>query len=512
MLRQGGVSDSEREQKDRKIKDLEQRVDELSQQLEYLTRQLFGKKSEKGIPDHPDQLDLFDDEIDCSEQDSEDAGEEVEEDAGKTKTRAKSKRTQKSRLPENLPIEETVIEPEEVLANPDAWKQIGNSETTDRLAYEPPRIYIKRITRPKYVRIKCPEDEVNAPIIAGLPDQFIEKGLLDYTFAAHIVMSKYGDHLPLDRQSKINRERYDIDISKQTMCNTVGAVADWLRLVVEEMSRATFDSGYVQGDETPIKYLEPGTGKAQQGYLWTIHSPGGDTVYHWRDGRSTDCLRSIVPAGFRGIIQCDGYRAYPKLASERGGIDLCSCMAHIRRKFHEAAEQGQDKVFNRWILHQIQMLYRIEAELREAEASPGQRFITRQSQSCMIFKRIERVLTKMYETRRFLPQSLTGKAISYALNQLRNLKIWLKDGRVEIDNNLVENKIRPTKLGAKNWLFIGAKKAGWRSAVIYSIITSCRNHGIEPYAYLTDVLKRLPSMKITEISKIIPSNWRPLAT
>lgn len=497
--------------RDRKIQELEQQVAQLHQQLEYLTRQIFGKRSEKGIPDHPDQLDLFDGREPESSKNDDDDDQPGTVDDPAPKSKAKPTRPRKSRLPKDLPIEETVIEPHEVIANPENWIRIGTEET-DRLAFDPPRFYIKRITRPKYAAKKNPTSEPCAPIIAQLPPQLIERGLVEASFAAHSVISKYSDHLPLDRQSKINRERFGIDISKQTMCNIVGNVADWLRLIVEEMSRQMFDSGYVQIDETPIKYLKPGAGKACQGYFWAVHAPGGDTVYHWKTGRAAERLKEIVPIGYRGIIQCDGYAAYPNLQKNRNGIDLCSCLAHIRRKFWEAAEAGQDRPLNRWMLRQIQLLYGIEEKLRKAKSSAKVRKATRASESEMIYRRIERALKRMIEAQRFLPKSLTGKALNYALNQWAVLKTWLDDGRVEIDNNLVENKIRPTKLGAKNWLFIGNEKAGWRSAVIYSIITSCRNHGIEPYTYLVDVLRRLPSMTTSQISSVIPANWQPEAS
>jgi hypothetical protein len=280
------------------------------------------------------------------------------------------------------------------------------------------------------------------------------------------------------------------------------------------MSRQAFDSGYIQADETTIKYLKPGSGQAQQGYLWTINAPMiGNTIYHWRNGRGAKHLKEIVPYHFQGTVQCDGYSAYPNLKNDRDErIDLCSCLAHIRRKFHEALEQGQDRSFNSWIFRQIQALYRIEKKLRNDKASPKLRLVARTSQSKYIFNRLVKALRIKFKKNDVLPKSLTGKAISYALNQIELLSVWLADGRVEIDNNLVENKIRPTKLGAKNWLFVGSDNAGWRTATIYSIITSCRNHGVEPYAYLVDVLKRLPSMKISEIQQVLPSNWKPLAT
>lgn len=490
--------------RDSEVEKLKEEVALLKQQLALLTRMLHGSKSEKGIPDHPDQPDLFED-ADFGVAHDEKSDDDDEGDS-RVKKRTRIKAVRKPRIPDHLPVRETVLEPEQVKANPDAWIRIGE-EHTDRIAFKPGSFFVKRLTRPKYVRKDKAVDEPVPPIIAPLPAQLVDRGVLDASFLAHIVVSKYSDHLPLTRQAKINLERYSVDVSKQTMANGVRTVAEWLRPVVDQMSRTQFGNGYTQIDETPISYLAPGKGKTAQGYLWTVHVPGGDTVYHWYPGRGAECLNEIVPENYGGTIQCDGYSAYPAFQKTRKAVVLGGCFAHVRRKFWEALEQRQDVTFNRWIVGQIQLLYEIEEKLRDSKAGPEKRAVVRQFESRPIIKRLRRALELVEKKRRYLPQSLTGKAISYALNQWDTVVRWIEDGRMEIDNNLVENKIRPTKLGAKNWLFIGANEAGWRSAVIYSIITSCRNHGIEPFEYLSDVLDRLPSMTTDQIKDITPSAW-----
>ena len=186
-------------------------------------------------------------------------------------------------------------------------------------------------------------------------------------------------------------------------------------------------------------------------------------------------------------------------------IELAGCWAHVRRKFHEALESSPRLAG--WFLRQIQHLYRIEARLREHQAGPRLRAAVRASQSRPIVKRIERALIKLKASKRHLPQSLLGIAIDYALGQWRTLDVYLGDGRVEIDNNLVENAIRPTAIGKKNWLFIGEADAGQRSAIIYTVIESCRRRGLDPYAYLRDVLTRLPNMTNHQIPEVIPAAW-----
>ncbi len=321
------------------------------------------------------------------------------------------------------------------------------------------------------------------------------------------MIGKYADHLPLYRQEKIYLQRHGEELSRQTIANGVALVAEWLRPIFATIEAEQFESGYVQVDETPIKYLAPGAGKAAQGYLWTCHRPGGDTVYHWQTGRGNRCLETIVPHDFRGTVQCDAYGAYRTFARRHGGIELVGCWAHARRKFHEAFLQGESKVRAAWILRQIGHLYRIESELRDSRAGPRLREAIRRSQSRPIVERIHRALQQLEKTRHHLPKSLMGRVIAYALGQWPMLTGWLDDGRIEIDNNLCENAIRPTAVGKKNWLFIGAEEAGWRSAVIYSVITSCRNRGIDPFAYLRDVLTRLPSMTNHQIPEITPAAW-----
>lgn len=473
----------------------------LRQKLDHLIRQIYGSKSEKL---DGDQLDLFGDLDAPGKSEASDADEAAEALMPTARnSRRKSAKERKPRLPEDLPVEETILEPEPVKACPEAWRRIGE-EISEELDYEPGRFFKRRMVRPKYVRIA---DGEPAPIVAPLPENLLERGMLAPGLLAHIVIGKYADHLPLYRQEQIYRQRHGVGLSRQTMANGVALVADWLRPVVEAMAAEQFTDGYVQLDETPIDYLAPGTGKTAQGYLWTSHRPGGDTVYHWHPGRGHRCLENIVPHDFRGTIQCDAYGAYRTYARKHEAIDLAGCWAHARRKFHEAFVQGEAKMRSAWILHQIGQLYEIERDLRESRAGPRLREAERRSRSRPILERLHRSFLRLQNSRHHLPKSLLGKALAYALSQWPMLTVFVDNGQVEIDNNLCENAIRPTAVGKKNWLFIGAEEAGWRSAVIYSIITSCRNRGIDPYAYLRDVLTRLPNMTNHQIPEITPAAW-----
>ena len=190
-------------------------------------------------------------------------------------------------------------------------------------------------------------------------------------------------------------------------------------------------------------------------------------------------------------------------AAQQQAITLAGCLAHARREFYEARETAPRRCG--WVLRQIANLYQIEAHLRERKASPKLRKLTRQLQSQPILQRLHAALNKLRP--KHLPQSALGKAITYTLNQWPQLCAFVQDGRVEIDNNLVENAIRPTAIGKKNWMFIGAADAGQRGAILYTIVESCRRRGIDPLAYLRDVLTRLPSMKASEIKDNTPAAW-----
>ena len=205
-----------------------------------------------------------------------------------------------------------------------------------------------------------------------------------------------------------------------------------------------------------------------------------------------------------GIVQCDGYAAYPSFAKQHPQpIVLAGCWAHVRRKFHEAREQSPK--LTGWFLRQIQLLYQVEAALRESKVGPALRAATRASQSRPVVERLHRALVR-HKTRH-LPKSLLGQAIDHALAQWPTLTVYLADGRVEIDNNRVENAIRPTAVGKKNWLFMGEAGAGQRGAILYNVVESCRRRGLDPFAYLKDVLTRLPDMTNHQIPELFPAIW-----
>lgn len=488
----------------------------LREKLDIVLRQMFGKRSERLDPAQLELLLGAGDEAGEIAPGKPDAP-AADEAPGAAEGGPKRREERRPRLPDDLPIVETVIDPAPVKACPEAWRRIGE-EVSEQLDYQPGRFQKLRTVRPRYVRLA---DRAAPPLVAGLPPKLVDSGIASPGLVTQILIAKYCDHLPLYRQEKIYESRHGVKLPRQSMCRWVEAAAGWLEPVYREMKKQMFGGdAYVEVDETPIRYLAPGTGKAAKGYLWTYLRPcrpgsgSGGVLYDWRPGRGHECLDRFVPEGYAGTIGCDAYSAYPAFAKLRGGaVTLAGCWAHARRKIYDAHDLAGARTATKqrcaWLLRQIQNLYRVERGLRESRAGPALRHAVREAESRPIIARIERAVDILTETQqnKILPKSALGKALAYARGQRAELRVYLGDGQVEIDNNLVENAIRPTKLGAKNWMFIGSEEAGWRSAVIYSLIETCRQRGIDPYAYLKDVLMRLPESTNWQVPELTPAAW-----
>ena len=483
------------QERDEQLQRAHARIALLEAKIDLLVRKLFGAQSEKL---DPAQLLLLLQGMDGPGK----APEPVAAEAPRRSTGQSPPRERGPRLPEHLPVIEEVIVPEPVKVAPQDWRRIGE-EVSERLDYEPARFLRRRTVRPKYVQ-RGVLDAV--PIVAPLPDSILERSIVAPGLLAQIVVAKYCDHLPLYRQESIYWTRHQVWLPRQTMAEWVELAAQWLKPIYRQIQQGVLSRGYVQVDETPIRYLAPGHGRTKLGYLWTCGVPRGDVVFHWETSRAAACLEKIIPVDFIGTIQCDGYEAYDCFARRRGSqIVLAGCLAHVRRKFYDARETAP-KVAG-WFLKHFQNLYALEAQLRKVRAGPKLRQTERASLSRPVLARVHRALLRLKLKHRFLPRSLMGKAIDYALNQWPSLLLFLEDGRLEIDNNLVENAIRPTAIGKKNWLFIGEAQASDRSAIIYTIIECCRRRGLDPFAYLRDVFTRLPSLTNWQVKDLTPEAW-----
>ncbi len=375
-------------------------------------------------------------------------------------------------------------------------------EKSERFEYIPAKLIRHEILRPK-LACRCGQGSVS---IAPLPPQVIEQGQAGASLVAHVILSKFDDHLPLYRQQQ-QFLRLGVNFARQTLCDWVEKGAQWLQAIVREMNRELLAGDYLQVDETPVRVMDPEVkGKCATGWLWVKGVPGGDVVFEFYPGRAQEYARELI-GDFKGYLQRDGYSAYGALARAERDLIPVGCWAHARRKFVEAAQLESAEALA--VVNELRKLYLVERHARDECLEPQQRWKLRQDLAKPVLEGLLPRLEKMRE--KHLPQSPLGKASRYALGEWQALGRYLEDGRLEIDNNLTENAIRPSAVGKKNWLFIGHPEAGWRSAVIYSVIVSCRRRGIDPWEYLSDVLARLPGMKQSEIGSIVPARWKSVA-
>ena len=482
----------------------------LKQTVDALCRRIFGASSEKL---DPAQLELM-----LVEEPAKKAPAAAPADPGPAAEipnhKKPAKKTRAPRIPDHLPVVREEIIPPQVALNPAGFRRMGEV-VTEQLHFKPAEfIRIQRV-RVKYAPIDNP---LAPPIIAPLPPSLQDRCIATPGLIAEIVDNRFVCHLPYYRQAEMFA-RMGVPLHRKTLCDWALLASDWLAIIYREIQYEHWRCPYRQFDETPIHYLKPGSGKAQTGYLWTSNIPGGSVFYHWRKGRDAGGIAELFEEApseellpdeatierLTCIIQCDGYSAYPSWAKDKPWITLMGCHAHMRRKFFEAMEQSPRLIA--WILLQIGHLYHIETRLRESKAGPALREAVRASQSRMIHRRLKKLFEKLLVRRAILPKSKLGKAVRYALNQWTNLEVYLGDGRVQIDNNLIENAIRPTKLGARNWLFIGNEESGEKSAILYTIVENCRRLGINSKEYLEDVLTRLPAMQAKDAVTLTPANW-----
>ena len=365
----------------------------------------------------------------------------------------------------------------------------------------PPQFFRREIVRPKY---RHRLDRSRAPLLAPAPARVVPGGYVSAGLLAWMLTSKYCDHLPLYRQEKM-LARWGAPISRQTMNDWVRLAAERLEPLHRRMRQELLAGGYIQADETPVRCNDPDEkhGGTSEGWLWVTSRPGGDVVFDWRLSRRHDELTSLLP-DFRGILQSDAYGAYPSFVRAREGVVWVGCWAHARRGFHEALAEAPQRAG--FVLRLIAHLYQYERQWDQAGGGPALRAARRGGHFGPTLALLRRTVQRLAELS--LPRSLLGQACTYLLNQWAPLTAHLDHGRTKLDNNAVENAIRPSAVGKKNWLFIGHPDAGQRTAVIYSLIISCQRHGKDPLAYLRDVLTRLPALtNQDDLKSLLPGSW-----
>lgn len=406
------------------------------------------------------------------------------------------------KLPAHLPRTRVVITPEEDVSGMQA---IGE-EITEELDYTPGKFFVREYARPKYVRANVQEGQ-SPIVIADLPSRVIDKGIVGPGLMAQILIDKYVDHLPLYRQNE-RFKRDGINIPSSTLSDWVGKSGDKLEPLTERLKALVLNSDYLEADETTIRVLDNGKkGKTHLGYYWVYRAPESNLVlFDYREGRGSEGPRELLK-NFRGYLQTDGYSAYDAFG-DANGITLVGCMAHARRGFFEA--RGNDSTRAEHALKRIQALYAIERRARDQGLTHEQRLVLRQEESIPILEELGHWLKESYGE--VLPQSVIGKAIAYALKRWDKLMVYTTDGKLEIDNNLVENAIRPVALGRKNYLFAGSHRAAARAAGLYSLFGSCKINHINPFDWLSDVIARISDHPVNNLDELLPHRWqRPSA-
>ena len=485
-------------------------IESHKNQIEWLTRQLFGRKSER-IVFNPEQhrFEFF-----LEETDNKPPSEPVS--AVETPVAAhvrKSVPHGRGKLPDHLDrvIEEVDI-PEEQKTLPDGRKRqrIGFDDS-EKLVYEPGRFYVKVTRRYKYGN---PGDTESPGVIqAPLPETLIPRCLADDTLLAHVAVSKYGDHLPAYRMEQIFK-RSGIRISRQTICGWLVALGLALWPLVAAIKRELFKTGLIHSDDTTVELLEaderkPASKNIRTARMWVSCAglrDGPWTVFDFTVTREAEGPKRFFE-DYTGKIVCDAYSGYGLLANTGGSanrIVLYGCWAHMRRYYFNAYKGGDRKNGAEFIAL-IKQLYEVEALIKDKEMKSAEILAERQQKSRPVIEVIKKRIDELLPTTP--PKSLLGKALNYATNNWDRLILYVDDPQADIDNNAAENAIRPIAVGRKNWLFLGNRESGEATANIMSIICTCKRAGVEPYAYMLDVIRRLPAMKISDLDALLPTNW-----
>ena len=393
-------------------------------------------------------------------------------------------------LPAHLPRVEEIIEPNEELTGA---KKMGET-ITEFLEYIPGKLFVKKLVRPKYI---LPDEQ--RIVIGELPSLPIPRSNVGPGLLAHIMVSKFTDHLPFYRQIQ-QFKRQGVEIAESTMNDWFTGTCRLLDPLYERLKEKVQGVDYLMADETPIPVLTKDKPNAtHKGYHWVYFAPTEKLVcFDYRQGRGREGPEAFLK-DFHGAIQTDGYSVYDSF-EKPGKIKLLACMAHARRKFDKALDSDRQRAEQ--ALKLFQPLYNIEHEARELNLSFDERKTARQEKSIKHLSELESWLkTNVVEV---LPKSVMGQAIAYSLNLWPRLQRYIENGHWEIDNNLVENSIRPVALGRKNYLFAGSHEGAKRAAMMYSFLGTCKKNNVEPFTWLKDVLTIIPDWSILRLDELLP--------
>ena len=485
--------------KDREITFKQATIDKITHEMAVLKRLKFAARSEAF---NAEQKSLLEETTDADL-----AALQAELDKVRTDDRSKGERGQqpkREKLPANLPRREVHHEPGNTTCSCGcALERIGE-DVAEKLDYAPGVFTVERHVRGKWVCAKC-ETLVQAPVAPHI----IDKGIPTAGLLAQVLVAKFLDHLPLYRRERIF-ERAGLGITRSTLAQWVGECGAQLQPLVDALTAELLNHEVLHADETPVAMLKPGHGKTHRAYLWsyctTRFNETKAVVFDFAESRAGLHAREFfgLPSedGWRGKLICDDYSGYKQLLTM--GVTEAGCLAHARRKFFDLWANHKSTVGEEALKYFVQ-LYEVEREVQNLD--PDERRRIRQSKARPVADALNKWLTLQ---RLKVPDgSATAKAIDYSLNRWAALTRYLDDGDLPADNSWVENQIRPIAIGRNNWLFAGSLRAGKRAAAVMSLVHSARLNGHDPYAYLKDVLERLPTQPASRVQELLPHRWQP---
>jgi transposase len=496
--------DAQIEELIRKNESFQRQLTTLQHQMEQMLRRLYGRKSEQL---NPNQL-MFDSLVrESLEQGARQAPPEAPATPELVKPRKPSQHHGRVPIPEHLERVEILLDiPEEQKVCPETGEplKVITVEVSEKLEYRPGKLIVNVYKRPQYA---LPEraDSFGGVIAAPMPDHPIAKCKADVGLIAHLIVSKFADHLPLSRQDDIF-EREGVAIPRGTQSSWLMQTYESIKSLEGVLRCAVLEEDVLFTDDSPLPLQIKGNGKLKKARLW-VYVRGGTgpplTAYDFSIDRSKGRPLKYLE-GYRGYVHADAYSGYDELFRKEGIIEV-GCWAHARRKFDEAASSRPKEATD--ILARIARLYH-EVETPCAGMKPEQRRGFRQEHAAPL---LAGILTQLEALRpQTTPSEPLRKAIDYALNQRRALSRYLEDGRLRPDNNLAENAMRPVTLGRKNWLFVGSERGGQAAALFMSLVKSCKDSGINPWEYLDDVLRRIMSHPVHRLRELLPDRWQPL--
>jgi transposase len=467
-------------------------IDKLTHENALLKRLKFAAQSERYSAE---QRSLLDETLDA---DLQAVSEEIAQNTSPALAPLGRQQPKRQPLPASLPRREICHEPESTTCGCGCRMLRIGEDVAEKLDYEPGVFTVERHVRGKWACVRC-ETLVQAPVAAHV----IDKGIPTSGLLAQVLIAKFADHLPLYRQEAIFA-RAGLGIARSTLAQWVGSCGVQLQPLVDALKNEMLGHSVLHADETPVQMLKPGNGRTHRAYLWA-YAPGAfedlkAVVYDFCETRAGEHARAFL-GDWKGSLVCDDYSGYK--AGFANGVLEVGCLAHARRKFFDLHASSKSQVAES-ALQQIGMVYEVERKVQNLTPDARQRI--RQARSRPLLDALHRWM--LLTRQKITDGSATARALDYSLKRWAALTQFVDDGRLPVDNNWIENQIRPIAIGRSNWLFAGSLRAGKRAAAVMSLIRSAKLNGHDPYAYLKDVLTRLPTQRASQIGQLLPHRWQ----